>query len=88
MYIGSGEGDVLALSQDKGELQWTFETGTTDALYSSPRMTKDGVLYIGGIDGYLYALNSKNGQLIWKFKTYGPLVGTVRIPSAHNMDIE
>jgi outer membrane protein assembly factor BamB len=38
--------------------------------YSSPAISKDGVIYIGSGDDYFYAINS-NGTLKWKYKTEG-----------------
>ena len=84
IYIGSGEGEVLALRQADGSLVWSFKTESS--VWSSPRLDKNGVLYIGGIDTYLYALRSENGHLVWKYKTDGPVVGTPLITREHAVE--
>ena len=84
VYIGSGEGEVLALRQGDGALVWSFKTEST--VWSSPRLEKSGLLFIGGIDTYLYALRTENGQLVWKYKTDGPVVGTPLISFEHAVE--
>ena len=81
VYIGSGEGEVLALKQVDGSLVWSFKTGSS--IWSSPRLDKSGLLFIGGIDTYLYALRTDNGHLAWSYKTDGPVVGTPLITREH-----
>lgn len=84
IFIGSGEGEVLALRQTDGSLVWSFKTES--AVWSSPRLGKNGVLFIGGIDTYLYALRSEDGQVVWKYKTDGPVVGTPLITREHAVE--
>ena len=81
VYIGSGEGEILALRQTDGSLVWSLKTKS--AIWSSPRLDKSGLLFIGGIDTYLYALRADDGQLVWKYKTDGPVVGTPLITPEH-----
>ena len=81
VYIGSGEGEILALRQTDGSLVWSLKTKS--AIWSSPRLDKSGLLFIGGIDNYLYALRADDGQLVWKYKTDGPVVGTPLITREH-----
>ena len=81
VYIGSGEGEILALRQTDGSLMWSLKTKS--AIWSSPRLDKSGLLFIGGIDTYLYALRADDGQLVWKYKTDGPVVGTPLITREH-----
>ena len=81
VYIGSGEGEILALRQTDGSLMWSLKTKS--AIWSSPRLDKSGLLFIGGIDTYLYALRADDVQLVWKYKTDGPVVGTPLITPEH-----
>ena len=81
VYIGSGEGEILALRQSNGSEVWSYKTEGN--LFSSPRLTKNGLLIIGGLDSYIYALNLVDGILAWKLKTEGPVVGTALIPLKH-----
>lgn len=84
IYIGSGQGEVLALRQHDGSLVWSFKTSSS--IWSSPRLDKSGLLFIGGIDTFLYALQSEDGQLVWKYKTDGPVVGTPLITCEHAVE--
>lgn len=74
----------MALRQTDGSLVWSFKTES--AVWSSPRLGKNGVLFIGGIDTYLYALRSEDGQVVWKYKTDGPVVGTPLITREHAVE--
>ena len=52
----------------------------TGIFFSSPRLSKQGILYIGTTGGSLVALNTKlGGKIEWEFKTGGPFVGTALI---------
>jgi outer membrane protein assembly factor BamB len=49
-----------------GDKKWTFMTGDTDPVDSSPSLSPDGkIVYIGGLDGNLYALDAKSGKKVW-----------------------
>lgn len=62
LYMGSRQGDLLALDASTGETKWRFPTaideddGAADleAVYGTP-VLHDEVVYIGGYDGRLYA---------------------------------
>jgi len=70
VYCGSHDGNIYALNNENGKLEWSFET--RNEIYSSPIVDND-VLYIGSNDGYLYAIDVINRDLKWKFKTDGPI---------------
>ena len=60
-------------------MKWKSRVGT-GIYFSSPRLSKEGILYVGTIDGLLVAVNTKlDGAIEWKFKTDGPFVGTALI---------
>ena len=67
VYIGSGDGNVYALSASTGALIWSHATGG-DIGYSSPSVV-NGVVYIGSSDGNLYALDASTGGLLWSRAT-------------------
>ncbi len=84
IYIGGGDGNVLAYKQETGDKIWTRNIGSA-IFFSSPRLAKNGLLYIGSADtpGILFALNSDDGKIIWKTATDGPLVGSALITKKH-----
>lgn len=77
LFIGGGDGEIIALKQKNGDEIWRKKIGST-IFISSPRLSKNGVLYIGTADtpGPLFALDHETGELLWKTETNGPIVGT------------
>lgn len=66
VYFGSSDGNVYAVDEKTGLLQWKFETKAQ--VHASPSI--DGkTLYIGSWDSYLYALDVDTGAEKWRFKT-------------------
>eukprot|EP00111_Clytia_hemisphaerica_P024901 TCONS_00073389-protein len=79
LYVGAGFGVVFAINPDNGEIEWQQRVGT-GIFFSSPRLSKDGILFIGTTDGFLVAMDTKqNGSILWKLETGGPFVGTALI---------
>ena len=77
VYAGSDDGNLYALSADKGELQWSFATG--DVIRSTPTVA-DGKVFFGSNDNHLYALDTETGEEQWRYNTgewvqYSPTVG-------------
>jgi outer membrane protein assembly factor BamB len=68
VYVGSNDGNMYAVDQEKGSLRWKFKTGAR--VPSSPAVA-DGVVYFGSYDGYFYAVDAATGTLKWKFKNAG-----------------
>lgn len=66
VYFGSGDGNVYAVDEQTGQLQWKFPT--KDVVHSSPAVANNTV-YIGSWDSYLYAIDAETGQLRWSFKS-------------------
>ena len=59
LYIGTQEGELVALDLNTGDLFRRFELKgdeTLRAIYGTP-VVVDGTLYLGGYDGILYTLN-------------------------------
>ena len=85
LYIGSAEGELVALDRSSGKRLWIFELRGEDeserAIYGTPAVD-DGTVYVGGYDGFLYAL-SLVGELKWQERVGGlfedevsPIVGS------------
>lgn len=66
VYFGSSDGNVYALDEKNGVLQWKFET--KGPVHASPAIV-DKTIYIGSWDSYLYALDAESGAEKWRFKT-------------------
>ena len=63
VYIGSGNGNVYALSCANGQVKWKYNTG----YQVSHPIYKEGIVYVGSSDGTFYALDGATGLLKWKF---------------------
>ena len=65
LYIGTMQGEVLAVSKETGDTEWRRELPTEEdadkGLYGSPAVTGDTVL-VGGYDGVLYAYDKRDGS--------------------------
>ena len=66
VYFGSSDGNIYALNEKTGILEWKFET--KGIVHASPAIANDTV-YIGSWDSYLYALAADTGIEKWRFKT-------------------
>ena len=78
LFIGTMQGEVLAVSKDTGDTEWRRELPTDEdadkGLYGSPAVTGDIVL-VGGYDGVLYAYNKVDGSPLWQERLAGRIVG-------------
>lgn len=78
LYIGTMEGEVLAVRKDDGDEVWKRELPTEEdadkGLYGSPAISGDLVL-VGGYDGALYAYDRGSGSLVWQERLAGRIVG-------------
>ena len=70
LYIGRIDGKLYAISLEKQDTIWTFETNGQIAA-SPNRMSFDGkdAIIVGSYDSYLYIINSKNGKEINRFES-------------------
>ncbi|WP_254811093.1 right-handed parallel beta-helix repeat-containing protein [Natronosalvus amylolyticus] len=70
VYVGTDDGEVLALDADTGEELWTKELGA--AVQTAPSVV-DGEVYVGTAsfneDNHLYALDAANGDERWSEPT-------------------
>ena len=71
VYVGVGNGDLLALDLDSGELKWAYSTGSF-IMESSPAVGQDTV-YVGDLDGIVHAVNLGDGKRVWAFTTDGEI---------------
>jgi hypothetical protein len=55
LYVGQGDGDVVALDTDSGVELWSYRTG--GAVYSTP-LVHQGRIYVGSDDGFVYAFQA------------------------------
>src|SRR5262245_49895125 len=70
VYVGTANGDLLALALDTGTLKWKYQA-TTDNIgigESSPAIG-GGTVYIGDLSGVLHAVDAATGKKKWTFKT-------------------
>jgi eukaryotic-like serine/threonine-protein kinase len=67
VYIGAGNGDLLALDLASGKLRWKYATGNLIG-ESSPAVTAEAV-YVGDLAGVFHAVNVRDGSRLWTFKT-------------------
>jgi len=66
IYFGSSDGNIYALEEKSGILQWKFET--KGIVHASPAVAGN-TIYVGSWDSYLYALDAESGAEKWRFKT-------------------
>lgn len=67
VYVGGGNGDLVALDLDSGELKWKYSTGNLIG-ESSPAVGAETV-YIGDLGGRLHAVDRRDGTARWTFDT-------------------
>src|SRR3954470_16542066 len=67
VYIGAGNGDLLAIDLESGKLRWKYATG--NLLGESSPTVGGGLVYIGDLSGIVHAVNIKDGSKAWTFKT-------------------
>src|SRR6185436_12438649 len=67
VYVGGGDGDLVALDLASGKLRWKYTTG--NLIGESSPSVGDGAVYIGDLAGLLHAVNIKDGSRLWTFTT-------------------
>ena len=77
LFIGTMEGEVLAVHKETGGLAWRRQIPTSEdsdrAIYGRPAVSDDAV-FVGGYDGILYAYD-RQGDLMWQEPLPGQIVG-------------
>lgn len=64
LYVGSGDGNLYAVSLYSGEVKWTFDTDSS--IVADPTVSGN-MVYFGSEEGDLYALNRRTGEQVWSF---------------------
>lgn len=71
VFVGTTNGDVVALSAADGTEQWRIDVGTESVV--AP-VYDDGRLFIQTIDGRLLAREADTGESIWAFDSQVPIL--------------
>lgn len=74
VFVGSGDGRLLALNQTDGSHLWSPTTG--DYIVASVAVSRDNVVYAASSDKFVYALHGDDGSVVWKFETGAAVVAT------------
>ena len=69
VFVGSGDGDLLAIDLETGKLKWKYATG--NPLGESSPAVGGGLVYIGDLGGIVHAVHTSDGSKAWTFKTGG-----------------
>jgi predicted phosphodiesterase len=72
VVFGNGNGEVLALSLEKGKRAWSFKTA--GPIFSSPAANSTAVV-LGSSDGSVYAAGT-GGKLLWKRPSTAAVLGS------------
>jgi outer membrane protein assembly factor BamB len=63
IYVGTGNGNLIAIDRETGRLRWSFSARS--AITGSPVMDDENI-YFGTGNGEIYALNMQSGQPAWQ----------------------
>ena len=74
IFFGCGDGNVYAVDEKTGLLQW--KVTTKGVVHSSPAVSNN-MVYVGSWDSSLYAIDAESGQVKWTFEAG-------QDPSIHN----
>ena len=85
VFIGSGDGRILAVNQTDGSHIWSPTTG--DYVVASVVVSRDNVVYAASSDKFLYALHGNDGSVIWKFQTGAAIVASPSLFPEHMMSV-
>ena len=67
VYVGAGDGHLIALDAATGAQRWKYAAGTL--IGESSPCVSGTVVCIGDMDGLVHAVNTANGARLWTFKT-------------------
>lgn len=75
LFIGTDEGDLIALDTLTGHRRWKFETDPRSRIRMTPAVDF-GTVYFGTMDGTVYAVDVSSGALRWRFAGAGWINGS------------
>lgn len=64
LYVGSGDGNLYAVSLYSGEIKWKFNAQSP--MRADPTVSGN-LVYSSTLDGHLYAVNRRTGEQVWTF---------------------
>ena len=85
MFVGSGDGRILALNQTDGSHIWS--PTTRDYIVASVAVSRENVVYAASSDKFLYALHGDDGSVIWKVETGAANVASPALLPEHTMPV-
>lgn len=85
VFIGSGDGRIIALNQTDGSLIWS--PATHDYVTASVAVSRDNEVFATSSDKFVYAMNGVDGSIIWKFQTGAAVVATPALFPEDNMPV-
>jgi outer membrane protein assembly factor BamB len=85
VYVGVGNGDLIAVDLDSGALRWKYATG--HFIGESSPAVGGGAVFIGDLDGTLHAVSARDGQRLWTFKTNAEIKSSPVLVSAQGTDL-
>lgn len=85
VFIGSGDGRIIALNQTDGFLIWS--PATHDYVTASVAVSRDNEVFAASSDKFVYAMNGVDGSIIWKFQTGAAVVATPALFPEDNMPV-
>ena len=83
MFIGSGDGRILAMNQTDGRVLWS--PATRDYVSSSVAVSRNNVVFASSNDKNVYALDGQDGAIIWSFETGEAVLSSPALPPDYRM---
>ena len=71
VYLGTSNGDLLALSAVDGETEWR---APLSSLMLAAPVVADGLVFARSIDGVLTAFDAANGSELWRYRIKEPVL--------------
>lgn len=83
LFIGSGDGRILALNQTDGSVLWA--PTTRDYVSSSVSVSRDNFVFASSNDKNVYALDGQDGAIVWSFETGDAVASSPVLPLDYRM---
>ncbi|MDA1305926.1 MAG: PQQ-binding-like beta-propeller repeat protein, partial [Acidobacteria bacterium] len=70
VYVGSGDGKLLAIDAATGKQRWAYQAVSDNyGIGESSPAVANGIVYIGDLSGVFHAVDAATGKARWTFKT-------------------